>query len=213
MEACNGLATDLVSLPRCNVFPQIAEFVGLKGGFCMAELTPFAILISAIIALFVGWLGWLGNRKLARERAAVRLIMEREAAVRDDFRSLWMMIQKNSHDPEFFFNLGRHFPVGTDGQGWEEDKDVSALPTEQQQWFIVSSCLHYYEAIAVAIDRGAIDKETVAGFLKEKFKFYMTVLYPFIQYSRTQTGFGSEDTWVMAQKLAESWGAEFPTSE
>ena len=183
----------------------MAHFLGVDGGFCLQELTPFAIVGSVIIALLVAYIGWARARKLAREQAAVRLIFDTERLYRADFNSLWFMLRKGVNLPE----LGQHLPGGTAGKTWEDDKDFDALPIKDQQWMIVARCLNYYEGIAISIKRKAVDSKTMRDFIGPKLVKFVMALHPFIIEVRKHPVAGSPDTWLPLEKLAKKWGADF----
>ena len=169
----------------------------------MQEFTPLAIGLSALVVLAVAIWSWQQNRKLSREQAAVSLILKWDAAHRDDLRALWLLLQKGIPAEQ----LADHTPVGRDRQGWKAAISIDNLPAEQQQYVIAVRCLNYFEAIAIAIQRGAIDEKTVREFLGPNLVYYVEKLYPFITALRVQKEVGDEDTYRFLVRLARRWGA------
>lgn len=186
------------------------QLIGVEGGVCLHELTPFAIVFSAVVALLLAWVGWWVNRNLTREQAAVALILEREAFFRDDFFSLSILINKHADDSSFFEMLADKVPTGLKDRTWNENRRVWNLPVEQKQWLTVFTCLNYYEAIAVSIEQKAIDKKTVEKFMRGKFVNYFQILYPFILAIRNKQGIGTKSTWKSLERRAKKWGAKTP---
>jgi len=181
----------------------------MERGFCWHELTPLAIAVSATVALLAAIGGWFQNRKLAREQAAIRLIFETEEEHHDEFLAVWALLQEK---PDLGA-LAKQLPSRIEGKSWSDHCDRNNLPIEQQQWMRVTAVLNYYDSIAVAIERKAIDEKTMKDLLGPKFVRYVEELYPFIVSVRTHPIAGHPEVWVPLERLAKKWGATFAPKE
>ena len=187
-------------------------------GFHWSQLlTPAAILVSAGVALFVASRNWAEtlrlskkvekeNRKLARERAAVELMLGHHKEQEPNFRALYWLVENGVN----FGQLATNVPKGTSGQSWDDAQSPEKLSVEQRQWMAVRNCLNYFEALAIAIDKGAIDADTVREFLGAKLVWYVEKTHPFIAKVRKTPGMGEDSTWRPLENLAVQWDAEIP---
>ncbi len=169
-------------------------------------LSPIAILISASAAIFVAVVGWYVNRKLARESAALSLILQRTREVRTDNRAVTLLLLKNVNIAE----LADHSPVGASRSTWKTALPEDNLPTKQRQHLYILHLLSFYEAIAIAISKKIIDEATIKRFLNQRLCWQVEELYPFISAARGKKEVGEEETWIELEKLARRWGANLP---
>lgn len=168
--------------------------------------TPIAIVFSATAAIVVAAIGWYVNRKLARESAALSLILERQRETRTEARAVALLLFQKVNVAE----LVEHLPVGKDGATWEAALPETSLPTEQKQHLHISRLLSFYEAVAVAITEKIVDERTIKRFLINRFCWHIENLYPFILAARGNENIGGEDTWIELEELARRWGATLP---
>lgn len=89
----------------------------------------------------------------------------------------------------------------------------SNLPVAQRQWMLVKSCLNYFEALAIAINKGAIDADTVKEFSGPHLVWCVEKVFPFIIKVRQITGVGEDSTWKPIENLAVQWGAKLTSSD
>ncbi len=165
-----------------------------------------AIVFSAFAAIAVAIVGWYVNRVLARESAAISLIVERERENRAEFRAVSLLLIKD----ENVGALAEHVAIGGTGSDWEVAFPEDDLPTKQKQNLYISRLLTFYEAVAIAIAEKIVDEEIVKRFLIHRLRWHVEKLYPFIISSRGKEEVGDEKLWIEIEELARRWGAQLP---
>lgn len=176
------------------------------GAILQTYATPIAIVLSASAAITVAAVGWYVNRKLARESAALSLIIERERETRAEGRAVTLLLFQKVDVAK----LVDHVPVGKTGATWEQALPETCLTLEQKQHLYISRLLSFYEAVAVAINGKIVAEHIIKRFLIGRFCWHIENLYPFISASRNNEDIGGEDTWIELEWLARRWGAKLP---
>ena len=174
-----------------------------------SQIAPIVIAFVVVVGAVLTIIGWYQNRKLHKESASLRLLLDYEKSYSADFRGVYLIITEK----EDLRELARSLPVGNPRLTWEKRILTENLPTNQKKYACITNCLTYYEAIAIAIHEGSVDERSIKAKIGPKLCFYVRSLYQFIEELRDMSRAADATVYAEVEKLARRWGADLPGRE